>query len=176
MTAMKTIRTPRFLQAICLFFFVAALSGCSIYKFNDASIPPDVKTIKVGFIENRARYVNPQVSPQLTTKLTQIITSRTKLSLTNNDDAHYVISGQITNYDGTQTVGVSGQQSTTNRLTVTVHIVLRKTLKNITDEFDVTRNFDYDGRLQFQDAEAKLLDEIIRNVSDEIFNHIFSNW
>ena len=117
--------------------------SCGIYSFKDAVIPDNIKTIKIGFIENKARYVNPQLAPQLTDKLQQKIISQTKLSRTNSDDAHYQIYATITNYDPSQTVGVSGQQASTNRLTVTVHVILKKTLENKEQEFDVTRNFDF---------------------------------
>ena len=152
------------------------LQGCFVYKFNDAVIPANVKTVKIGFIDNRARYVNPQLSPKLTDKLQAKITSQTKLTRTNNDDADYVINGSITNYDPSQTVGVSAQQASTNRLTVTVHIILRKTLDNKVEEFDVSRSFDFSANLTLQQAEGQLLDEVIRNITDEIFNRIFNNW
>ncbi|MEO0064778.1 MAG: hypothetical protein RI983_104 [Bacteroidota bacterium] len=155
---------------------VPLLQGCFVYKFNDAVIPANVKTVKIGFIDNRARYVNPQLSPKLTDKLQAKITSQTKLTRTNNDDADYVINGSITNYDPSQTVGVSAQQASTNRLTVTVHIILRKTLENKVEEFDVTRSFDFSANLTLQQAEGQLLDEVIRNITDEIFNRIFNNW
>ena len=100
--------------------FTSLLSGCGIYSFKDAIIPDNVKTVKIGFIENKARYVNPQLAPLLTDKLQQKIIGQTKLTRTNSDDAHYQIYATITNYDPTQTVGVSAQQATTNRLTVTV--------------------------------------------------------
>jgi hypothetical protein len=167
-------KKPVSLVAFVLLLFV--LNGCGVYSFKDATIPTNVKTIKIGFIENRARYVNPQVSQKLTDKLQQKIVGSTRLTRTNNDDAHYVISGQITNYDPSQTVGVSAQQPTTNRLTVTVHMVLRKTLENTSEEFDVTRSFDYSASLTLQQAESGLLDEIIRSLTDDIFNRIFSNW
>lgn len=156
--------------------FILLLQGCFVYKFNDAVIPANVKTVKIGFIDNRARYVNPQLSPKLTDKLQAKITSQTKLTRTNNDDADFVINGSITNYDPSQTVGVSAQQASTNRLTVTVHIVLRKTLENKVEEFDVTRSFDFSANLTLQQAEGQLLDEVIRNITDEIFNRIFNNW
>lgn len=154
-----------------------SLTSCSIYKFKDvASIDPKVKTVKIGYIDNRARYVNPQLSQKFTDKLQQKITSGTKLTRTNNDDAHYVINGTITGYDPSQTVGISAQQATTNRLTVTLHIILRKTLDNTTEEFDVSRSFDYSANLSLQQAEGQLLDEVVRTLTDEVFNHIFSNW
>ena len=150
--------------------------GCGIYKFNDASIDPAVKTVKIEYIQNKARYVNPQFAQKLTDKIQQKITTGTKLTRTNDDAAHYIISGTVTTYDGTQTVGVSNQQANTNRLTITVHMTLRKTLENKTEEFDVSRSFDYSANLSFNTAEAQLVDEAVRSLTDDIFNRIFSNW
>src|SRR5688500_15822636 len=75
------------LYAIALVFITFFLSSCRIYSFKDVSIPPEVKTVKIGFIENKARYVNPQISPRLTDRLQQKITGQTRLTRTNNDDA-----------------------------------------------------------------------------------------
>ena len=169
-------KIPSLTPLLNLLIIIVLSTGCKIYSFKDAVIPQDVKTVKVGFIENRARYINPQLSPKLTDKVQSKIISQTKLTRTNNDDAHYVINGTITNYDPSQTVGVSAQQATTNRLTVTVHIVLKKTLENKEEEFDVSRSFDYSANLTLQQAEGQLLDEVVRSLSDEIFNRIFSNW
>jgi hypothetical protein len=73
-------------------------------------------------------------------------------------------------------VGVSAQQASTNRLTVTVHVVLKKTLDNKELEFDVTRNFDFSATLTLNQAEGQLMEDILRNITDDIFNQIFSNW
>lgn len=152
-------------------------AGCKVkYAFNDASIDPKVKTIKLGFIDNKAQYINPQLSPKLNDKLQQKITNQTKLTRVTSDDAHYVINGSIVTYNGTQTVGVSNRQASTNRLTVTIRISFRKNLDNVTEEFDVSRSFDYSANLSFNTAEAQLLDEVVRNMVDEIFNRLFSNW
>lgn len=151
--------------------------SCGIYKFKDTGgLPADVKTIKIGFIENRARYVNPQVAQKFTDKIQQKIVGNTRLTRTNDDNAHYVLNGTITTYDATQTVGVSAQQASTNRLTVSLHMVWRKNLTNEVEEFDVSRSFDYSANLSLQQAEASLLDEVVRSLTDDIFNRMFSNW
>ena len=159
-----------------LLLFGIGMSSCGIYSFKDAVIPENIKTIKIGFIENKARYVNPQLAPQLTDKLQQKIISQTKLTRTNSDDAHYQIYATITNYAPSQTVGVSAQQASTNRLTVTVHVILKKTLENKEQEFDITRNFDFSANLTLSQAESQLMNDILRNITDDIFNQIFSNW
>jgi len=72
---------------LLVLFVMSLLSGCNVYKFNQASIPPEIKTIRVRYIDNKARYNNPQLSPQLTDKLRQKIVSQTKLTQVNGDDA-----------------------------------------------------------------------------------------
>lgn len=170
----RVIKRPLIFFAGTIMLFVNM--SCGIYSFRDAVIPENVKTIKIGFIDNKARYINPQLGPLLTDKLQQKIMSQTKLTRTNSDDAHYQIYATITNYDPSQTVGVSGREASTNRLTVTVHVLLKKTLDNKEQEFDVTRNFDFSANLSLTQAESQLMEDIVRNVSDDIFNQIFSNW
>jgi hypothetical protein len=156
-----------------LFSFIL-LQGC--YSFKDVSIPPEVKTVKVNYIENRARIVNPQLSQQLSDKLRQKIINQTRLSQTNSDEAHYDIGGYITDYYVT-TSGISGQQAVSNRLNITIKLIFKNRLdekKNF--EADLSRNFDFDANLPLQQAEGQLTGLIVQNFTDEIFNRIFSNW
>jgi hypothetical protein len=67
-------------------------SGCGIYKLNDATVPDSIKTVKINFIENRASYVNPQLSPRLTDRLRQKIIGQTRLTQTNGQ-ADWEVSG-----------------------------------------------------------------------------------
>jgi hypothetical protein len=169
-TSYCILRKSNLVLLISIFLF-----SCKIYSFNNATIPPEVKTIKIGFIENKARYVNPQISPRLTDRLQQKINNQTRLTRTTSDDAHYQVNGYISQYDVT-TSGISSQQAATNSLTVGVHIIFRDTLKDSTQQFDVSRNFDFSANLSLQQAEGSLSEEILRNLTDEIFNRLFSNW
>jgi hypothetical protein len=167
-----------FLSAFCILSLV--FTSCGIYSFNPkGTLDPDIKTVRVQFIENRAPYQNPQLSPNLTDRLRQKITRQTKLSQTNRDDANLDISGTITDYS-VMTTGVTsanGQSQTSiNRLTVSVHVVFNNTLKNDQKEADVSRSFDFPANQSLNQAEANLLDEMVRNLTDEIFNRIFSDW
>lgn len=164
------------LTTIYLLLGIVLLPSCGIYTFRDVSIDySKIKTIKISLFENKARYVNAQLAPRLTDAFTQKVGSYTKLTRTANDDAHYQVSGQITNYN-VITSGISGQQAATNRLTVGAHIVFKNTVDNKTQEFDISRDFDFAASLTLQQAEGSLMDEIVKNMSDEIFNRIFSNW
>ncbi len=155
-------------------FFLA--SGCFRYSLKDVSVPPEVKTVRVNFIENKARYINPQLSPQLTDKLRQKINNQTRLTQVQGEDAHYDISGTIIDYSFS-TAGISGNREASNRLTVTVEI---KLLNRLDDKksFDaqVSRSFDFAASKSITQAESELNESLLRNLTDEIFNRIFSNW
>ncbi len=169
-------KTVSFIMAVAIACVLFAVQGCGVYTFKDSVIPPDVKTIKINYIENRATYINPQLAQKFYDKIQQKVVGSTRLTRSNSDSAHYVISGTITGYNPTLTVGVSAQQATTNRLTVTLHMTLRKNLENKTEEFDVSRSFDYSANLSLQQAEGQLLDEVVRTLTDDIYNRIFSDW
>jgi hypothetical protein len=163
------------LLAPCALLFLAN-TNCSVrYSLRDVSIPDSIKTVKVNFIENKARYINPQLSPKLTDKLRQKIVSQTKLTQTNSDNADWEVSGYVNDYS-VSTSGISQQQSTINRLNVSVHITLLKRKGNDQKEYDVSHAFDFSANLTLQAAEAQLNDRIIRDMTDEIFNRIFSDW
>jgi hypothetical protein len=160
----------------CFLFLGTSFTSCHFkYGFKDVSIPDTIKTVKVNFIINKARYINPQLSPRLTDKLRQKIISQTKLSQTNSDNPDWEISGYITDYSFS-TSAISGQQVANNRLTVGLHITLNNRKAEDTKDYDVSRNFEFKGSQTLQQAEASLLDEMIRTLTDEIFNKLFSNW
>ena len=160
----------------CTLFFLSSISSCNIYKFNEAgSIPDSIKTVKVNYIENRAQYKNPQLSPKLTEKLKQKIIGQTRLSQTNTDNPDWEITATITQYSFS-TSAISGQQVAANRLTVAIHVILNNRKADDTKEYDVSRSFEFKGTQSFQQAETTLLDEMTRTLTDEIFNKLFSNW
>jgi lipopolysaccharide assembly LptE-like protein len=165
------------LPACGLCLLLLSNSQCRVsYGLRDVSIPDSIKTVKVNFIENKARYINPQLSPTLTDRLRQKIVSQTRLTQTNSDNADWEISGYVSDYS-VSTSGISQQQSTIDRLNVSVHItLLDRKGGNEPKEYDVSHSFDFSASLTLQAAEAQLADRIVRDMTDEIFNHIFSNW
>ena len=160
-----------------LLIFAFLLGSC--YSFKDVSIPPEVKTFRLNYIENKAPLgnTNPQLSPRLTDRLTQKINNQTRLTQVRGDgEAHYEIDAKITDYRVT-TAGISNQQAAINRLSITVHISFINRLDEKANfEADISRNFDFDASLSLDQVQAQKADEIVRNLVDEIFNRIFSNW
>lgn len=172
----KFIQLAVILFVGCALFFLPSISSCNIYKFNEAgSIPDSIKTVKVNLFDNKAQYKNPQLSQKLTEKLKQKIIGQTRLSQTKTDNPDWEINAIITQY-AFSTSAISGQQVATNRLTVAIHVILNNRKADDTKEYDVSRSFEFKGTQSFQQAEATLLDEMTRTLTDEIFNKLFSNW
>lgn len=174
----KHLFLPLFLMAVLA---MAGFNSCGIYSFADVSIPDSIKTVRINFFENRAQYINPQLSPTLTDRVRQRIVSQTKLTQTNSDNAHYDISATITQYS-VSTSGISTgenntRQASMNNLNVGLTVTLRNQLSGgDPQEFQISRSFPFAATLSLQSAEAQLLDEMVRNLTDDIFNRLFSNW
>lgn len=170
-------RSRAFLLPVCVLLVSVFTFATCKYSFKDTSpIPEEVKTFRVNYFENKARYVNPQLGPQLTEKMKQKVIGNTRLRQTNDDNAHYDISGYVSEYNVT-TSGISGNNASTNRLSVSFHLVFKNNLdekKNF--ETDLSNNFDFPATQSLEQAQAALFPDIIKNIVDGIFNKIFSNW
>ncbi len=163
---------------------LVCFSGCGIYSFTDTGgIPAGVKTVKIGYIDNRAPYVNPVLSPQLNDAFVKMIANETKLRRIDDDNANYVINATINEYS-VSTSGVSSTSTASqDRLTVGVHITLRENYtgsdgKEVQDtkEYDVSGNYDFAASLSLQQAETQILAQMVKDLSQSMFNKIFSNW
>lgn len=152
------------------------LAACGIYKFNDTSIAPDVHSISVYNIENRAMKVNPTLSNTLTVALQDQYRKLTKLEML-EEGGDLEVSGFITSYDVTPTAVTSQEIAAQNRLTVTVKIKFRN---NKHEEEDFEESFaayqDYDSNLSLDAVEAQLVDEIVEILVEDIFNATVANW
>jgi hypothetical protein len=163
-----------FLMAI-IFISLFNFSTCR-YSFKDVSLPAEVKTFRVNYFENKAQYVNTQLSPQITEKLKQKIINTTRLRQTNDDNADYDISGYVSQYF-TSTISITGSNSSGNRLTVGFHLIFINKLdekKNF--EADLLRTIDFPAEQSLSEVEQQRTTDIVSNIVDEIFNKIFSNW
>lgn len=172
---MKPFSILRSLVA-CSLLLTFSYATCKYSTKDTSPIPPEVKTFRVNYLENKARYVNPQLSPAITEKLKQKIVGQTRLRQINGDEAHYDISGYVTDYSVT-TTDISNQNASTNRLNVSFHMIFKNTLDQKKDfEADISNNYDFAATKTLQEAEGPLWNDIIKNLVDGIFNKIFSNW
>ena len=173
---MKLKTNIKLIALLSFLFFALCFATCKYSTKDTSPIPTEVKTFRVNYLENKARYVNPTITPQVTEKLKQKIIGQTRLRQTNGDDAHYDISGYLSDYSVT-TSGIANQSASTNRLNVSFHLVFKNTLDPTKDfEADVTNNYDFNAQKTLTDEEPLVINDIVKNLVDGIFNKIFSNW
>jgi hypothetical protein len=155
----------------------AVFTACKVsYSFTGASIAPTVKTFSVYYFPNRASLVNPNLSQQFTDGLQEKLIKQTSLNqITENGDLEF--SGQITDYDvkpmNIQEGDVAGQ----NRLTVSIKV---KYVNNKDHEQDWEKTFsqyeDFDSNRSLSEVEDDLIVEIVKKLTEDIFNASIANW
>lgn len=160
-----------------LLLIVPLLSACmGGYSFTGASIPAEANTLSLKHFPNYATTVNPLLSQKLYDALHNLYESQTRLSVTNND-GDLQVSGEITAYS-TQASSLSSDDNVaTNRLTVTIKVKFVN-LINPQDDFEqsFSRYKDYDASRDFSVVEDALIEEIVTELSEDVFNKTVVNW
>ena len=150
----------RRIAVLIAFMFSLCLAGCGIYSFSGTSIAPDVKSISVYTIENRAMKVNPSLSNTLTNALQDKYRRLTNLEML-PEEGDLEVSGIITNYDVTPTAVTSDEVASQNRLTITVRITYKN---NRHEEENFEKSFaafqDYDSNNSLDAVENGLCEDI----------------
>ena len=160
-----------------LLFVLPLFSACGIYSFSGTSIQPDVKTITINYIENKALKVNPALSTDLTENLRNTFRRMTRLEQV-DIDGDLEISGEITGYDVAAQAISAQEKAAQNRLTVTVKInfVSRKYPEEGFENKSFTGYSDYDASNNLDAIEQQLCADIIQKIVDDIFNATVAQW
>lgn len=154
------------------------LAGCSIsYKFNGASINYDkVKSITVETFPIKSAYVYAPLGTVFNDQLQTIYMTQTRLQLLpRGGDLN--LSGEITGYEQlNQAVKADGFSSET-QLKVTINVRFVNNTNHAEDferQFSAFRN--YDSSLQLSSVQDGLIDEIVKEIVEQIFNATVANW
>ena len=152
-------------------------TACKVgYSFTGASIAPSVKTFSVYYFPNRARLVNPNLSQTFTDALQEKLIKQTSLNqITESGDLEF--SGQITDYDVKPMNIQQGDLAAQNRLTIGIKV---KFVNNKDHEQDWEKSFtayeDFDSNQSLSGVEDSLVPEILKKLTDDIFNASIANW
>jgi len=161
---------------VAFFSIFFSITGCGIYSFNGASIPPDAKTISIAYFQNEADMVQPVLSQKFTDALKDKFSSQTKLNLINTG-GDLNLEGEIISYQ-IAPIAIQGDQTAAlNRLTITVKVRFTNT-KNPSSDFETSfsRYTDYDSSKNLSDIEESLIETINEMLIDDIFNKAVVNW
>ena len=166
------------LKIFVVFFSSAMLAGCGIYSFSGTSLQPDIKTIMVANLENRAMIINPTLASQLTEALQDKYRRLTKLEMV-TDEPDLEVSGYITSYEVTPTAVTADEVASRNRLTITVRIFYKNN-KYPDEAFPNGKSFaayqDYDSTNSLDSVQDALCQQIIETLVEDIFNATVAEW
>ena len=154
-----------------------AMTGCTIsYSFTGASIPTQAKTVSIAYFPNNAPMVAPTLSSTLTSSLQDKFARQTKLQIV-EENGDLAFEGEITNYATAPAAVTAAETSARNRLTITVRV-------KYTSLYEPTLNYnksfqafaEYDASTLLQTVEDQLINEIVEQLVEDIFNAAVSNW
>lgn len=153
-----------------------AVSGCWLYSFSGTSIQPDVKTICIEPVENKAMKVNPSLANSLFEAMCDKYKKLTKLEQVEDGGDLYVLA-TIESYQVSAAAVTADEVAALNRLTVTVKVKFVNE-KHPEDNFE--KSFaayeDYNSENSLDAVEGTLCDTIIDKIVEDIFNATVANW
>ena len=162
--------------ALVLAAALATLAACGIYSFSGTSIQPDVKTICIEPVVNKATKINPSLANQITEELNDKFRKLTKLEqVTEEGDLNLLVT--IESYDVRAAAVTANEVAALNRLTVTCKVKFTNVLH---PEDNLEQSFasydDYDSNNPLDMVEGQLCETIVKKLVDDIFNATVAQW
>ena len=159
-------------------FMLIMIQGCGVrYSLGGSKIPDNMKTYSVSFFENIAPLVSNTLSQSFTEGLKERIRTQSRLSQVNQDgDAHF--EGVITGYTIAPAAVEAGvDRAALNRLSITVKVkYINKTDETGESDFEQSFTQFKEFRGEVSNQESTLNTEIIKMLTEDIFNKAFNNW
>src|ERR1044072_4183370 len=154
------------------FFLLSCKARVSL---SGATIPIEAKTISVGFFTNNTSLGAPSRSQRFTERMRDMVSQQTNLALMPKD-GDLQFEGYIADYAISPVAIQSTDQASLNRLTISVKVVYFNKFdssKNFDQTF--TRYADYPSTDNIATREPALVQEIYRQLTEDIFNRAFNN-
>lgn len=167
--------TPR-TRSWAFLLFAMLTTGCRVgYSFTGGDVG-DSRTMSVELFQTRAPLATPQSAQLFTETLRDLLLAQTPLKLaTDEGDVQY--SGAIVGYD-VQPVSIQANETAAlNRLTITVSVTYINTLdakKNTEAQF--SRFADYSSTQDLVTVEEQLVQDIGKQLAQDIFDRTLGNW
>ena len=175
---MDSIKTKYCLIWLALVAVVTTIASCSVsYSFNGSSINYDkVKSISLSKFPIRSSYVWAPMESMFYNSISDAYSKKTKLKvLKKNGDMQ--LTGEITEYSQTNKSVARDGYSAQTQLKMTVNVRFVNTTKH---EEDFERSFsataDYDSKLQLNAVQEELVQQMIDDIVDQIYNATVANW
>jgi hypothetical protein len=161
---------------ILLLTLIVLVTACKgMYSFTGGDVG-SAKTISVIAFENRADLINPMLAQRFTTELQTVMVRQTPLSLVGRD-GDLQFSGFITEYTVRSEAPAANDQVAQSRLSISVNVEFVNALneeKSFAQTFSAFRNFP--ASTDLRSVEDALVEEMVSELSDKIFNRALVQW
>ncbi len=162
----------------CLVSTLIIVSCTVSYKFNGASVDySKTKSIDIRDFQNQASRVYPPLTQVLNERLRDVYTRNTKLIVLNNQNADLELEGEVVRYDLTPLAVKENAYAGQTRLTLSVRI---RYINNVNPQEDKEETFssyqDFNSDELLDNVQDQLIEVMVKDIVDQIFNATLSNW
>ena len=165
-------------NSFVLFLFLPLLLSCSIsYSFNGASIDyTKTKTIQIADFPIRSNYVWGPMASIFNNELKDQYANHTKLmQVKRNGDLK--LEGEITRYEQRNKSVSSEGYSAQTELSITVNVRFTNNVNHAEDfERTFTANSTYESTQSLNSVQEELVTQMVKDITDQIFNATLANW
>ena len=163
-----------------MLLLMLVVSACSIsYKFNGSSIDyTKIKTITIETFPNRSvGFVWGPMESMFNTALQDIYIQQTRLQQVKRG-GDLQLSGEMTHYDAYKKgVGADGYSTMAElRMTVRVTFVNKVNPQENFETKQFSASREYDATQQLASVQDELVNQMIKDIVDQIFNATVANW
>lgn len=154
------------------------IASCKVsYSFNGASIDyTKIKTMEIRDFRNQAPLVYNPLTQVFNERLKDVFDRNTKLTFT-SVSPDLEMEGEITRYDLTPLAIKENSFASQTRLTMAVKMRFRNNVDSRKDKEETYSAYrDFDSNRMLDEVQDQLIEELSKEIVDQIFNATMSDW
>jgi hypothetical protein len=132
-------------------------------------------TISIARFQNQAPLVYAPLEQQFNEAMLDMFTRNTRLQIVNNSE-HMEIEGEIIAYQLTPLAVQEDAFAAETRLTMTVRMRFRNLVTDEDMQETISANRVFDSSVMLDAVQGQLVEELIGEITDQIFNATMTNW
>ena len=165
-------------MTVAVAIIAMVITACSVsYKFNGASIDYNkTKTIQIADFPIRSSYVWGPMASIFNNQLKDQYANHTRLiQVKRNGDLK--VEGEITQYSQRNKAVTAQGESAQVELSMTVNVRFTNNANHSEDfERQFTATTTYDSRQSLNSVQEKCVTQMVKDITDQIFNATVANW
>jgi outer membrane lipopolysaccharide assembly protein LptE/RlpB len=165
-------------KIILLFLIIVTITACKMsYSFSGSNINyKENPTIEIHDFRNQAPLVYPSLAQTFNERMKDVFIQGTKLQTTNINPS-MEIEGEIVRYDLTPLSVRENNLASETRLTMAVKFRFRNNrIQGKDKEETISAYRDFASSRMLTDVQDQLIDELTKDIVDQIFNQTMGDW